>query len=312
LDLSFVVKKYLDRIRPELIILNELEVWPNWVRMAKKRGIRILLINGRISRRAFRMYRLFRWLLASTFRRIDRYLIQSDFYRDKFRQLRIPESKITVTGNIKADQAAALREKLPLSGSILQQLKTIRPRKKILVAASTHPGDEKVLIPILSKLTPRFALIMVPRHPGRAAMLQAILDQRKIPAVTWSSADQVDLDRQVLIYDRIGLLFEIMSIGDRVIMGGTYEEKVGGHNLYEPLALEKPLFGGPCYNNFPDIGAALVKQRVYRICTDSPELAECLLNFRESATLVKTARRIFDSRTGSVEWTLQEIKKSLS
>jgi len=312
LDLSTVIRKYLRRIRPKLLILNELEVWPNWIALAKKQNVPILLINGRISRRAFRMYSLFRFLLIPTFRKIDRFLIQSSFYIEKFRHFRIPDSKIRVTGNIKADQAADLKNHLTPGPRVFEALKTAPPEKKILVAASTHPADEEVLFPALPDITAGFSVIIVPRHPRRSARLVMELRKTGISAVRWSRAQKIDLDREVLVYDQIGRLFDILSIAHRVIMGGTFDEKIGGHNLYEPLALEKPIFGGPFYNNFPDIGAELTKAGIYRIARDSRQLAEHLHNFSDSGTFQRAARQIFTRRTGSVECTLTEIRKALS
>ncbi|HEX7501825.1 MAG TPA: glycosyltransferase N-terminal domain-containing protein, partial [Acidobacteriota bacterium] len=147
LDFSFVVRRFIDRIRPRLVIFNELEIWPNWITLLHRRRVPMLLINGRISDAAFSRYRVFGIILRPFFRRLDSYLVQNELYRQRFLHLRIPAEKITVGGNIKADEAASSLRELPRPEEIIAHLRLPSPARKIVVLASSHDPDEKVFIP---------------------------------------------------------------------------------------------------------------------------------------------------------------------
>ncbi len=115
-DFSFVVRRFIDRINPRLVIFNELEIWPNWISLLHRRHIPMLLINGRISEAAFARYRFFNFILRPFFRRIDCFLVQNAIYQKRFLQLKIPAEKIIVCGNIKADEADMSRKTMPPPG----------------------------------------------------------------------------------------------------------------------------------------------------------------------------------------------------
>lgn len=311
LDLSFIVKRYIKKINPEILILNELEVWPNWIHLLKKHKVKILLINGRISKQAFKKYSLFKSILVPVFKKIDLFLIQSQFYKEKFLHLKIPADKIRVCGNIKADQAMDLKKKLLPPDEIFKIIKTKKPQKKIIIIASTHLKDENLVFPAIQELIREFSFIIVPRHPQRSFSLQEELNKINLKSALWSQKESIDIDREIMIYDKIGFLFNILSIADLVIMGGTFDEKIGGHNLYEPLALNKPIFGGPYYNNFPDIGTELHQEGLYKVCHNSDQLIKEIQKFKKSDKLINTSNEIFSHRTGGVKWTIKEIKNIL-
>ncbi|MCK4836937.1 MAG: hypothetical protein KAT17_09875 [Candidatus Aminicenantes bacterium] len=310
LDFSFVVKRFLKTINPSILVLNELEIWPNWLSWTKKSNIPILLINGRISDIAFKKYRKFRLLIKKIFNKIDFYILQSEIHKKRFSFFNIPESKIEVCGNIKADEASALLPTLPSENQIMKYLKTAKPRKKIIGFASTHPSDEKIIIPALEALKKRFALVMVPRHPDRIQKLRQQLEQQGIPYSVWSDSNTIDLDKCLLIFDRIGYLFNILAISDIVYMGGTFEKKIGGHNLYEPAVQGKIIIGGPHYNNFPIIGHELIKTGVYRLIKDGNDFIRSL-NQLEAIDLEKIKTRATQTvmdKKGSTECILKHIR----
>lgn len=314
LDFTFVIKRFIRKINPRILVLNELEIWPNWVLMMKKRGIPILLINGRISDGAFKHYRRYMFFFKKFFFRIDYFLLQAEAYKKKFVELGIPETRIGVCGNIKADEAWRSTADIPPRDKVFHFLKAQPPQKKILSLASSHLSDERQIIPIWKQVEKSFSFIIVPRHVHRTPDIEKILRNHDIKFKTWSRAAAVDLDHEVLIFDRIGYLIHILSITDVVLMGGTFEKKIGGHNLYEPAALGKFIIGGPFYNNFPDIGKELVDKGVYRITPGHRDLSEILHNInqtnfddiRTAATLSVTRRK------GSTECILGQIQRLAS
>lgn len=311
LDFSFTVKTFLKKVNPGILILNELEIWPNWILKTKKENIPILLINGRISERAFKRYKFFSFFMKRFVNLIDLFLVQASVYKEKFAQLDIPVERIIVCGNIKADTAFAATGSLPAEREIRRYLKInqIRNKKKILTLSSTHLSDERVVIPIINKLRETYSVIIVPRHLNRVDEIEGLLVKHEVTFARWSQAGLIDIENKTLIFDKMGCLFNILKISDIVLMGGTFDKKIGGHNLYEPAVLGKLIIGGPCYNNFPDIGRELEKRGVYKLITGPDQLMELLLNTETiDFERVKTqAVEAVSKRRGAVDCILKEI-----
>ena len=314
LDLSFVVRRFIDRVQPRLVIFNELEVWPNWISQLRRCRVPMLLINGRISGHAFRRYRAFRPILSQFFRRIDGFLVQNELYRQRFLRLHIPDAKITVCGNIKADEAANSVQALPAPEAVRSHLRLAGPARRIAVLASSHDRDERVFIPAIPAHGNDYFFIIVPRHVQRAPAIAAQLRLSGIRYSLFSRPQAGDREAQAMIYDRMGYLFPIMSIADVVFMGGTCDPRTGGHNLYEPAALGKVIAGGPHCNNFPDIGRELEARGAYRRVNNSGEWREFLeiLPGLDLEKIGGAAREAVAGRKGSLECSLEQIQKYLA
>lgn len=344
IDFSFIVRRFLKTINPRVLILNELEIWPNWVRLTFRKRIPIVLINGRISEVAFARYRRFRFLVGSFFKKIGLYLVQADLYKERFRELGIPAEKIMVCGNIKSDAAYDTMSRLPSEQDIWSHLGRengeTRGNKKILVVASSHRSDEEVVIPAISQFREQYDVIIVPRHLTRVNEIETMLKTHGIGFETFSkysdsectnskcfhSRGSHNKDSQggkpgtdsgrspvpVLIYDRMGYLFSLLKIADIVFMGGTMERKIGGHNLYEPAVLGKPIIGGPFYNNFPDVGPELVDNDVYVVVETTEQLMEALKHWDHGEgtnnSLADAAVQSVARRRGSIKCILKEIR----
>jgi 3-deoxy-D-manno-octulosonic-acid transferase len=310
LDFSFVIKKFLKILNPHLLILNELEIWPNWLSIMEKNRIPVVVINGRISEPAYRKYKKCRWLFKKYFNMVDFYFLQSEVHRERFKTFDLPESKLKVCGNIKADEASALKKSLPPRTEILNHLKLSAGRKKIIVLASTHATDEKIIFSALPALIDKYALIIVPRHPHRTVQIEKQLEKLGLSHATWSRSSRINPDESVFIFDRIGYLFPILAISDLVFMGGTFQKKIGGHNLYEPAIHSKIILGGPWFNNFPDIGAELVKKGVYRIIRDGPDFKATIQEL-EGLDLEKMGQQALNTvldQKGSTECILNQLQ----
>jgi 3-deoxy-D-manno-octulosonic-acid transferase len=310
-DLSFIIKRFIRVINPKLVVFNELEVWPNWISLLHRRKVPMLLINGRISEPAFGRYRFFSFFLWRFFRRIDCFLVQNTIYRKRFQQLGIPAEKITVCGNIKADEAERSSRQLPAPGDVLAHLRLAPAKKAILTLASSHAGSEKIVLPAIAALSADFFFIIAPRHVQRAKAIARQLERLGLRHVLFSSGKAVQADTQVLIYDRMGYLFPIISVSDIVFMGGTHDQKIGGHNLYEPAAMGKLILGGPYYNNFPDIGRELEEAGVYHRVNDSHELVAFAGRYRDLdlQQIKQKALRAVSARQGSLACTLEQIQR---
>jgi 3-deoxy-D-manno-octulosonic-acid transferase len=314
LDFSFIVRRFIDCLKPRLVIFNELEIWPNWISLLHRRRIPMLLINGRISEAAFRRYRFFNVVLRPFFQRIDHYLVQNDIYQKRFLELKIPAEKITVCGNIKADEADATRNKLPPPQEIRAQLGLEALDKKIIVLASSHSRSEKVFVPVVQPFSASYFFIIAPRHIRRVPDIAGLLQRHGLKYALFSRPESLDAETQVLLYDRMGYLLPIMSIADIVFMGGTFDPRIGGHNFYEPAALGKVILGGPHYNNFPDIGKELEESGVYHRVNNSDELSEFLKKFPgiDVQRIGDRALKAILKRKGSLACSLEQIQQYLA
>jgi len=311
LDLSWTITHFIRSINPKLVIFNELEIWPNWISLLRKKRIPILLINGRISETAFSRYRFFNFFLRHFFRQIDCFLVQNPIYKKRFLQLKIPAEKIIVCGNIKADEADRSLKQLPEKKEVLAHLRLEAMKKKVITLASSHSGSEKIVIPAIQALSANFFFIIVPRHVQRVATIARQLERHGVRYSLFSESQPMNAATQVLIYDRMGYLFPIISITDIVFMGGTHDQKIGGHNLYEPAAMGKLILGGPYYNNFPDIGRELEETGVYHQVNHSQELVDFAERYQDLnlEQINRKAVKAVLNRKGSLACTLEQIQR---
>ncbi len=296
LDFSGTMRKFFKAIKPDIIVLNELEIWPNWLLTAKLFKVPVILINGRISAPAFRKYMKIRALMKPVFNRISSYMLQAEIYTERFKALGIPEANLEVLGNIKADEAVAALNNLEDQVSIIKHLKAPSKPENLTVFASTHKEDTDLIIPAL-QICGQVPSVIVPRHPSSALTIESRLRDAGLNATLWSKSEKVDLNSEILIYDSIGYLFNIMKIADAVYMGGTCSAETGGHNLYEPAVLNLPLAGGIHCENFPVILEKLKKADAYLTVTRAEELAD----FIQSAGKISSrgSRKVVDNLTGT-------------
>ena len=237
--------------------------------------------------------------------------MQNKIYKQRFRQLKIPAEKIIVCGNIKADEADRSLQHLPTRQEVLAHLRLDASPKKIITLASSHSSSESIVIPAIERLSADFFFIIVPRHVQRAKTIARQLKQSGLKYTLFSRQQTINSDTQVLIYDRMGYLFPIMSITDMVFMGGTHDQKIGGHNLYEPASMGKLILGGPYYNNFPDIGSELAASGVYHQINHSHELVD-FANRYQNLNLKKINEKALNAimkRKGSLACTLDQIQR---
>ncbi len=311
-DFTFVIRKFVKRINPVLLILNELEIWPNWVRLFEKSKIPVVLINGRISEKAYSRYQKFGFFFRSSFKRITRVMIQGEWYRERFHSLGIDNSDIRLCGSIKSDEAFSNSRTLPSKKEIRENLK-LPLKKKILLFASTHYEDEKFFIPFTEKLSRDFFIIIAPRHPERSKEIRASILSIGTDAILYSEKRSLSKKCNVLLFDKIGYLMQLMKISDIIFMGGGMSPSTGGHNLYEPAVLGKSVIGGPYLNNFPDIGSSLVKEKVYTVVSEEEDLSNAIKRVLKESGDVLSEKAISEvnRRRGAVKCILSEIGEFL-
>src|SRR5918992_5346119 len=180
LDFSPAIARVLDHLRPSVVVLMELEVWPNFVAHCRRRGIPVLLINGRLTESSFRNYRRFRPLLAPTFRRLDLVCAQDATYAGRFIELGTAPQRVRVTGTMKFD-TAQMAEQVEGVTELAAAVGLKPGEESVWVCGSTGPGEEEIVLDCYQELLaghPRLRLVIVPRHPERFDEVAALIQQR--------------------------------------------------------------------------------------------------------------------------------------
>ncbi len=252
-DIFPLISKVVSDISPHLLVIMETEIWPNLIVSAKKRGVCVAIANGRISDKSFPRYRPFRFFFKNILERVDLFLMQSNLDRDRILALGAPPDRVKVTKNLKYDIDKVDTEHL------LKLKETIRREaagRKIIVAGSTHEGEEMIIINALSDYAGTVYIVLAPRHPERFDKVAETMGNSNMRYVLRSTlnglaeADPGGTD--ICILDSMGELSGLYAIADIVIMGGSFVA-VGGHNVLEPALYGIPVITGSYYFNFKDI-----------------------------------------------------------
>ncbi|MDD2703153.1 MAG: 3-deoxy-D-manno-octulosonic acid transferase [Candidatus Omnitrophica bacterium] len=315
LDLSCAVKKYVERIAPEIFIAAETELWPNLITCLSRKNIPFVVINGRISDASFQGYRRVSFLLRGILNKVSLYCVQTISDRQKLLKLGLPEDRIRVAGNIKFDisvqRAGGLsdcRVRLGLSSG-----------HKLLIAGSTHLGEEQMLLRACRSLQgdfPDLRLLLAPRHPERAKEVERTTAQQGfhpvfVSRVAGSSYAVHQSANTVFILDTVGELSSCYAGGDIAFVGGSLIRK-GGHNILEPAAFGKPVIFGPYMFNFRDIAELFLQHKAALLARDEEELEEKIRFLLESpprmAALGEEGKKLIALNQGATLKSFEYIK----
>ncbi len=279
----------LATIKPRLVIIMETEIWPNFTREANRRGIPVLLANGRISDRSFGRYQAFSWFFRRPLRLFYALCMQTEADHTRIVAIGAPAERTHVLGNLKYDipvqqpdyaEKVHLRERYSLSAD-----------SRVFTAGSTHSGEEEQLLAVWRELAAEYAdlcFVLVPRHPERAGQVALLLEQGGFVCRRRSMLDESDrkplASGQVLLVDTVGELMKIYALSDLVFVGGSLVP-TGGHNLLEPASCGVPSLFGPHMTNFREIAALTLQYGAGVQVPDSSELLDAARDFLASAEL---------------------------
>ncbi len=310
IDSPRIVRKTLDLIRPEKLLLVEGEIWPNLVAECRERGIPVSLVNARLSPRSERRMKTARHWIGPIFRLLDEICVPEKEDIARWQSLGVPPEKIHTTGSIKFDSPAGTPTREAEFRALLMQL-GVTEKTTILVGGSTWFPEEKILAETLLRLRTEFPdlfLILVPRHVERAAeILHSLAPLRVVRRSALPLAPPCD----VLLVDTTGELRDWYALATLVFVGKSLPEveKAGGQNPAEPAALGKPVLFGPQMDNFTSIAAHLLDHCAARAVTDSASLAhesaELLRDPAARAAMATAGATALTSHTGATERTVR-------
>lgn len=313
-DFAFSVRRFLEHHQPRVFATMETEIWPNVTRLAKSRGLRLILANGRISDRSFPRYRAFRWVVGSVLRKYDRILAREDTDRERFIAMGSPRDLIEVTGNVKFDYQPDESEL-----EIAPQLEALIGGRKVVVFGSTMEGEDELLLPEIEGLLAQhhaFAII-APRKPERFELVAGLLTTSSLRFVRRSALERTTPGEpaDVLLLDTFGELAKVYRYATAAFIGGTLEP-TGGHNPIEAAAAGVPLCFGPSMSNFREIAHAFQRNESAVQVRSAAEVAEFMARMIEQPELQRAlgerARQTVLQNRGASERTAQRIVELLA
>jgi 3-deoxy-D-manno-octulosonic-acid transferase len=322
LDFRWAVRRALKRINPSVVLIMETELWPNFLRECKRRDIPVALVNGRISPKSYRNYKLVTFFLGRVLPSLRIALMQSEADAQRLQTLGIPTDKVFVTGNLKFD--VEISTELMSKTEEIRQRFSINSNPPLIVAASTHSGEEEIILESIKQLRAQqpVRLLIAPRHPER---FNEVADLLPHSGLNWSRkthpAASEDASADVILLDTIGELPATYSLAQIAFVGGSLIDK-GGHNMVEPAAVGTAVATGAHIDNFKDIvklmkeANAIVQLPALEGAAASAELSrifdELLSNPSKREELGRRAKQMVTDNRGAADRTVKLIEPLFS
>jgi len=314
LDLPFAIRPYLQRLRPELIVLAETELWPNFLRLAHLSGAKVAVVNARISDRSWPGYKRFRSIMTRILQDVGLFLAQTDEDSRRLQDIGAPPDRIEVTGNLKFDAP------IPSPPAIVDSLRLAFEGANagpVLVCGSTIDGEESLLLQAFANILadhPRGLMILAPRHPERFTEVAELL--RRLNLRFWRRSDWKGepISGGVLLLDSIGELAASYALADIAFVGGSLVPK-GGHNIIEPAQYGAPIVVGNHTENFRDIVNLFQSRDAVRVVGPAElplVFVELLSNDAERANLGRRAVETLRSQMGATLRTIEALQRLLT
>lgn len=314
LDFTFAVQRWMDALHPELIVVAETEFWPNFLRLARKSGARVAIVNARISDRSLPGYRRWRRFVKRILTGVDLFLAQTSEDERRLEEIGAPSERVMVSGNLKYDVAA------PVAPEIVDQLRTaLRDSQagQVLVCGSTVEGEELLLVAAFKNILasyPSVVMLLAPRHPERFAIVANILAELNVKFWRRSLWDGGPLNGSVLLVDSIGELASLYALADVAFVGGSLVPR-GGHSILEPAQHGVAIVVGNHTENFRDIVGLYQSRNALRVVGPAEfplVLMELLANPEERAALGRRALETLQSQKGATEFTIRCLRTLLA
>lgn len=306
-DFPFCIKNMLSRLNPDAVFIAETELWPNFARILNKKNIPIFLINARLSDRTYKSYKKLKFFFAPILKNYTAIYPQSEQDMKKFISLGANPQTTAIMGNLKFDIKSPDSQDLSFYKN---------PQDKILLAGSTHTGEEEIILEIFSELkkeNSNLKLIIAPRHPS--------MGKCSFNNCAMRSKGETFEQNDILLLDTIGELSKFYSICDIAFVGGSFPgnggdnrtgKGVGGHNPLEATIFSKPVVSGPSIHNFKDIYAILTSSEAGKVVKNKKELQEYLLELLKNEDFYKktsqNCEKVFKQNRGALDFVIKTIQ----
>lgn len=288
-DAARAVRKTLDAVRPDIIIIAETEIWPNVIRGASARNIPIVLVNARMTAKAYGRYRWFRYSMKSLLNRYEHFFFKSDDDAKRYYRLGVDESSGTVLGDMKFD--APLLERSEAKKLKIRQEAGIASDAFVFVAGSTRPGEEAVIANVFRELTyehKNLVVVIAPRHVERTEEVKSILRDKAIDFAMYGENPE---KRRMLLVDRLGLLNNLYLASDLAFVGGSLVD-IGGHNILEPVWAGCPVLFGPSLFNVKEASDYITQHNFGAMVRSEEDLVSLLIKVLGGDIIYATKKSI--------------------
>ena len=321
-DFSWTIRRAFSNIRPDICLLMELEVWPNFVQFTQQSNIPVIVVNGRMSDKSFPRYQKIKPLVKKMFGKISLTLAQTEQYARRFEELGCPDEKVIVTGSLKYD-TAQITDKVQGSDAIAAQLNI--GSERLWVTGGTGNDEENILLDVYQKLKQddRFAdlrLVIVPRKPERFDEVAQLIERRGLPLIRYSriknnTAPPPTDNQAIILGDTMGDLRKFYSLATIIFVGRSLVP-MGGSDMVEAAALSKCTIFGPHAFNFKQTVDALLADSGAIMVKDQEELLQtmqqCLTDSDFAQSVANNGREVIRKNQGATKNTIDQIEKFLT
>ncbi len=314
-DWTFTVRRTLRIVKPRLFVMVETEIWPNLLRECRRRGVKTVVVNGRISQRSFPRYRLVKPFFRRVLADIDRFCVQGEKTGQRLVRLGADPARVTVTGSLKFDALETVTAPGRGPERVLRFFR-VAPTRQVLIAGSTLKGEEEAVIRAFNRVRSTSVgsnplLIVAARHPERFTEVERLCRREGLSTVRRTELP-IDAEPRAdaVILDTIGELAQLYQIATTVFVGGSLVE-AGGHNILEPAVHGKAIVFGPHMQNFAEIADAFLANGAAVCVHHQRELEETVISLMNDpvrrARLGAAARALVLANRGAKEKTLAVI-----
>lgn len=303
-DFPKIVCKFLDKINPSVVLIAETEIWPVFAMECKKRGIKLYVINGRISDNTFRTYDMFRLVFKPFLRLYSGIFTQSLEDNNKFLKLGSNPETTKKMNNLKFDV------KRPIG------LDFNKGESRVFLAGSTHSGEDEIVLNVFKCLKEKHSdlkMILAPRHLTRVDEVKCLLEKYGYSYDLRSNNCSSLVNIEVLILDTLGELGKMYEHADLSFIGGSFN-KTGGHNPLESIVFNIPVISGPSIHNFKDIYAIIKNAKAGFVVNNEEEFFEqankLLTDGDYYSKTVKSCEKVFTEQQGALEFVINVLKRT--
>lgn len=304
-DIPSCVVRFLKKVKPSAVLIAETEIWPIFADNCMAMNIPLYTINGRMSDSTYNLYRIFKGFFKHVLSNYTEILTQSEEDRIKLISVGAPPDRTKVMNNLKFD--------VKKSNEVVEIGKD---SSKIIIAGSTHKGEEEIILKIFSKLKkefPKIKLLLAPRHINRIAQIKELIKKYNFQLGLRSKND-LFTGKDLILLDTMGELGKMYSICDFAFIGGSFN-KTGGHNPLEATVYSKPVVSGPSIHNFKDIYSILGKSFAGKVVKTPQEMENymrlLLTDSKFYNQACKDCETVFNNQQGAVDVVIDTLKKTL-